>query len=92
MVDVRPDLAPHTALRFDFDAVDVEESTDTDHKPTAEGFASINPGQFHACGHDGHATIGLAVAKELLRYKDQLRHNIRILFEPAEEGGRGATD
>ena len=91
VVDVRPDLAPHTALRFDFDAVDVEESTDTDHKPTAEGFASINPGQFHACGHDGHATIGLAVAKELLRYKDQLRHNIRILFEPAEEGGRGAT-
>lgn len=67
MVDIRPDLPPHSLLRFDIDCVDVNESCDPDHKPATEGFASINENEFHACGHDGHAAIGLGVAMELMR-------------------------
>ena len=52
MVDIRPDLPMHSVLRFDIDCVDVCESQDADHKPTAEGFASINANECHACAHD----------------------------------------
>lgn len=81
---------PVVALRFDIDALGVNESTDADHKPAAEGFASINPGAMHACGHDGHATIGLGVAKVLMAIKDQLHGTVKLIFQPAEEGVRGA--
>ncbi|MBR5882358.1 MAG: amidohydrolase [Mailhella sp.] len=91
IVDIRPDLPLHTVLRFDIDAVDVEESSSPDHIPAREGFRSLNAGHCHACGHDGHAAIGLGVALELLRIKESLRHNVRIIFEPAEEGLRGAV-
>ena len=91
IVDIRPDLPLHTVLRFDIDAVDVEESSSPDHIPAREGFRSLNSGHCHACGHDGHAAIGLGVALELLRIKERLRHNVRIVFEPAEEGLRGAA-
>ncbi|WP_298068868.1 amidohydrolase [uncultured Mailhella sp.] len=90
MVDIRPDLPMHSVLRFDIDCVDVSESHDADHKPAAESFASINEGECHACAHDGHATIGLGVAMELMRRRDALKHNVRLIFEPAEEGSRGA--
>ena len=91
IVDIRPDLPLHTVLRFDIDDVDVEESSSPDHIPAREGFRSLNSGHCHACGHDGHAAIGLGVALELLRIKERLRHNVRIVFEPAEEGLRGAA-
>ena len=92
VADVRPDLPMHTVLRFDIDAVDVEESADAGvHKPAREGFRSLNEGECHACAHDGHATVGLGAALELIRHKDKLRHNVRLVFEPAEEGGRGAA-
>ncbi len=91
VVDIRPDLSPHTVLRFDIDAVDVDESSSPEHLPAREGFRSLNDGHCHACGHDGHAAIGLGVALELLRIKDSLRHNVRLIFEPAEEGLRGAA-
>ena len=91
VVDIRPDLPPHTVLRFDIDAVDVDESSLPEHLPAREGFRSLNDGHCHACGHDGHAAIGLGVALELLRIKDSLRHNVRLVFEPAEEGLRGAA-
>ena len=91
IVDIRPDLPLHTVLRFDIDAVDVEESSSPDHLPAREGFRSLNDGHCHACGHDGHAAIGLGVALELLRIRESLRYNVRIIFEPAEEGLRGAA-
>lgn len=91
VADIRPDLPPHTVLRFDIDAVDVEESRSPDHLPAREGFLSLNAGHCHACGHDGHAAIGLGTALELLRIRDRLRHNVRLIFEPAEEGLRGAA-
>lgn len=90
VVDLRPDLPPHTAIRFDIDAVDVRESGDSGHFPAAQGFASLTADCAHACGHDGHAAIGLGVALELAARRDRLRRNVRLIFQPGEEGCRGA--
>lgn len=81
---------PTVALRFDIDANDLTESSDPGHRPAAGGYASVNPGAAHACGHDGHAAIGLVVAELLAGYKDRLRGTVRLIFEPGEEGSRGA--
>lgn len=79
---------PVTALRFDIDCVDTTEASDAGHLPAREGFASLNPGWMHACGHDGHTAVGLALA-ELLAAAPGPRGKIRLLFQPAEEGVRG---
>ncbi|TMU84277.1 amidohydrolase [Bacillus sp. BHET2] len=82
---------PHMAFRFDIDALPITESDDHDlHFPSLTGFHSRNDGVMHACGHDGHAAIGLGVANFLSTYKDQLCGRFTLLFQPAEEGGRGA--
>ena len=90
VVDIRPDLPLHTVLRFDIDAVDVQESGEPEHRPFREDFASLHEGISHACGHDGHIAIGLGLARELLHRRSDLRHNVRLLFQPGEEGCRGA--
>lgn len=90
VADLRPDLPSHTALRFDIDALPGTESRLDAHQPAREGFLSLTPEAAHLCGHDGHAAIGLGVAYALAPYKHALRHNIRLIFEPAEEGVRGA--
>ncbi|MEA4881001.1 MAG: amidohydrolase [Synergistaceae bacterium] len=81
---------PTVALRFDIDALGVNEDKTADHRPFKEGFRSVNPGMMHACGHDGHAAIGLGVAEVLMAVKDELRGTVKIIFQPAEEGVRGA--
>lgn len=81
---------PTVALRFDIDALGVIESEEADHKPFAEGFISLNKGCMHACGHDGHATVGLGVAKVLMEIKAHLHGTVKLIFQPAEEGVRGA--
>jgi aminobenzoyl-glutamate utilization protein A len=81
---------PTVALRFDMDANDANESTDAKHRPQREGFASVNKGAMHACAHDGHTSVGLAVAELLAGAKDQLAGTIKLIFQPAEEGVRGA--
>lgn len=81
---------PVTVCRFDIDCVCVEESQDACHIPTKEGFASQNPGLMHACGHDSHTAVGLAVAAWLKAHQDTLHGTIRLIFQPAEEGTRGA--
>src|SRR5262249_48618827 len=47
-------------------------------------------GKMHACGHDGHTAIGLAVAKMMAVHRDQLVGRIKFVFQPAEETGEGA--
>jgi len=81
---------PTVALRFDLDANDAIESEEATHRPYAEQFASINKGAMHACGHDGHIAVGLAVAKILAELKEELSGSIKLIFQPAEEGVRGA--
>lgn len=81
---------PTIGMRFDIDANDVAESKDEDHRPFKEGFISKNPVAMHACGHDGHITIGLFVASWIAENKDNLKGKFKIFFQPAEEGVRGA--
>lgn len=78
-------------LRFDIDCVNVMETKAPEHIPNKEGFASLNDGFMHACGHDGHITIGLGTALWLSQNKDKLRGKVKIVFQPAEEGVRGAA-
>lgn len=81
---------PTIALRFDIDCVGVTESTDETHRPKNDSFSSCHPGEMHACGHDGHIAIGLAVAHWLVANKESLSGKVKLLFQPAEEGVRGA--
>ena len=82
---------PVIGLRTDIDALGVFECQDPAiHRPAKEGFASIHPGEMHACGHDGHATINLVVAETLMKFKDQLCGTVKMVWQPAEEGVRGA--
>lgn len=81
---------PLVGLRFDMDAVDITESQDSGHRPSREGFASVHGGASHACGHDGHTAVGLGVAEVLMALRDQVRGTVKLIFQPAEEGVRGA--
>ncbi len=81
---------PTLAFRVDMDALDLDEARDNDHLPFREGFASCNGGMMHACAHDGHTTIGLGLAHLLMQYREQLNGTIKLIFQPAEEGTRGA--
>jgi aminobenzoyl-glutamate utilization protein A len=81
---------PTVALRFDMDANDVAETEEAGHRPFKEGFASVNKGVMHACGHDGHTAVGLTVAEILASLKDELSGRVKLIFQPAEEGVRGA--
>ena len=81
---------PIVALRFDIDALPMEEAEDLEHRPFREGFSSQNPGMMHACGHDCHAAIGLGTARILSALRDQLHGTVKFLFQPGEEGTKGA--
>lgn len=71
------------ALRADIDALSITEKTGLP-------FASKNDGLMHACGHDTHAAMLVGAAKVLMQVKDQLCGTVKLLFQPAEEIGRGA--
>ena len=81
---------PVVALRFDMDALRIEEAIGEDHPPHALGFRSQYPGLMHACGHDAHTAVGLAVARWVIENQDQLNGTVKLVFQPAEEGVRGA--
>lgn len=79
---------PTVAFRFDMDALPIKESDDKDHFPSNEKFRSIYDGIMHACGHDGHTAIGVSLA-ETFKNKN-FSGTLMLIFQPAEEGGRGA--
>ncbi|AWH87192.1 amidohydrolase [Limnobaculum parvum] len=81
---------PTVALRFDIDCVNVQECAAGEHVPNKEGFSSKSAGLMHACGHDGHMSIGLGIAKWLVANGSSLSGKVKLLFQPAEEGVRGA--
>ncbi|MEA3351287.1 MAG: amidohydrolase [Chloroflexota bacterium] len=74
---------PVVLLRFDMDALPIEEETGAE-------YASENPGVMHACGHDGHVAIGLTAARMLHARREKLAGTIKLVFQPAEEGAGGA--
>lgn len=81
---------PVVALRFDIDSLPMTEDPSMEHRPTREGFASVYPGMMHACGHDCHAAIGLGTAQLLASIRDKLHGTVKLLFQPGEEGTKGA--
>ena len=83
---------PTVVLRFDMDALEVNEEPDPEvHRPARLGFVSQRPGVMHACGHDAHTSIGVAVGQLLGRLRTRLRGTVRIVLQPGEEGTRGAA-
>lgn len=71
------------ALRADIDGLPINEKLKLP-------FSSILDGYMHACGHDVHTAILLGTAMVLTKYKDLLRRDIRLIFQPAEETTGGA--
>lgn len=81
---------PVIALRADMDALPIVEDASDEHFPARNGFRSTHEGVMHACGHDVHTAVALAVAEVVAQAGDRLRGKIKFVFQPAEEGGRGA--
>lgn len=76
MVDIGPPSDDRIAFRADIDALPINEITGLE-------FSSLHPGAAHACGHDVHTTIVLALACALT--EADLPHGVRMIFQPAEE-------
>lgn len=74
---------PVVMLRFDMDALPVTEETGAE-------YASETSGLMHACGHDGHVAIGMGAAVLLAARREEMSGTLKLLFQPAEEGGNGA--
>ncbi len=81
---------PTIAVRVDMDANLGVEADGDEHRPARLGFRSQHEGVQHNCGHDGHSAIGLGLAGALSKISADLGGEVRLIFQPAEEGLRGA--
>ena len=82
---------PTLAFRVDMDALPVRETTAAQHLPIQGRFASQHAGRMHACGHDGHTSIGLGLASLVAERGKNWGGRLKIIFQPAEEGCSGAV-
>lgn len=80
---IRGESEASVGFRADMDALEVTEKTGL-------SFASQHPGKMHACGHDGHMTMGLLLAQVLSEQRQRLKKSVLLIFQPAEEGPGGA--
>lgn len=74
---------PTVLVRADMDALPILEENQV-------AYVSQTPGKMHACGHDGHTTIALGVAKLLSQQRHNMAGRIKFVFQPAEEIVGGA--
>lgn len=74
---------PTVLVRADMDALPIHEANATE-------YVSQTSNVMHACGHDGHVSIGLAVAKMLSQRRSEIKGRIKFVFQPAEEISTGA--
>ncbi|MFE2957319.1 M20 metallopeptidase family protein [Nocardia tengchongensis] len=74
---------PTVLLRGDMDALPIQENNDLD-------YASQVPGRMHACGHDMHTAGLVGAARLLTELRDDLHGQVVFMFQPGEEGDRGA--
>ena len=78
---------PVVALRADIDALPVTERNDLPFASKEKvQFNGQETGVMHACGHDGHTSILMAVAEILAKNKSELKGTVKFIFQPAEEG------
>lgn len=74
---------PTVGIRCDTDALEVKELTGLPYR-------SQNEGIMHACGHDAHMAMGLGACLYWKEHPEQLKGTVKVIFQPAEEGGGGA--
>ena len=69
------------AFRADMDALEMEDRSENDFRSTHAGCA-------HNCGHDTHTAILLTFGCYLSAHRETLTHNVRLIFQMAEEDMR----
>src|SRR5260221_6500586 len=74
---------PTVLVRCDMDALPILEANRAE-------YISETDGKMHACGHDGHTAIGLAVARMLTEQRGNIAGRVKFIFQPAEEIAHGA--
>jgi amidohydrolase len=78
---------PVIALRADIDALPVTERNSLPFASKERTtFNGQETGVMHACGHDTHTAILMAVAEILSKNKSDVKGTIKFIFQPAEEG------
>lgn len=81
----QPDNGRRIALRADIDALPLQECNEVPYRSQRDGV-------MHACGHDAHTTCLLGGAQLLARQRDTFGGEVRLIFQPGEEVGKGAFD